>query len=197
MAGTYPATPYFQAVNFKVNTPTLKTETLSGKTRRVGMGHSYYTFSVKYNNLTRYDAGPILGFLSQQYGSLESFQIVLPDMSYSKQSGQTAHTVTTAAGASRGDDSVTVSGPTTGENLLRAGDFFKFSNHSKVYMCAVTWTTGNPLYFSGSLVADVPLGTQLTITAVPFTVTLANDVQEYETGIGGITNMSLDMREVW
>lgn len=197
MAGTYPATPYFQAVNFKVNTPTLKTETLSGKTRRVGMGHSYYTFSVKYSALTRYEAGPVLGFISQQYGSLETFQIVLPDMSYSKQSNQTSNTVSTSAAASRGADQVTITGVGAGQSLLRAGDFFKFSNHSKVYMCAVTWTTGQPLYFSGSLVADVPSGTTLTITAVPFTVTLANDVQEYEVGIGGMTNISLDMRETW
>lgn len=197
MSGTFPASPAFSAVNFKINTPTLVTQTNSGKSRRVGMGHSYYTFSVKYTNLTRSDQGPIVGFISQQYGPLESFQVVLPELSYSKVANQTTTVVTTSASVLAGVDQVAVTGVGSGKNLLRAGDFFKFANHSKVYMCAVTWTTGNPLYFSGSLVADVPSGTQIIYTAVPFTVILENEVQQYDVGIGGMTNMSLDMRETW
>lgn len=197
MSGTFPTSPAFNAVNFKINTPTLVTQTNSGKSRRVGMGHSYYSFSVKYNNLTRSDQGPIVGFISQQYGPLESFQVVLPELSYSKVANQTTTVVTTSASVLAGVDQVTVTGVGSGKNLLRAGDFFKFANHSKVYMCAVTWTTGQPLYFSGSLVADVPSGTQIIYTAVPFTVILENEVQQYDVGIGGMTNMSLDMRETW
>ncbi len=54
MSGTFPSSPGFQAVNFKINTPTLTSETLSGKKRRVGMGHSYYTFTVKFPNQTSF-----------------------------------------------------------------------------------------------------------------------------------------------
>ena len=197
MSGTYPASPAFSAVDFKINTPTLVTQTNSGKSRRVGMGHSFYTFSVKYSNLTRSDTGPIIGFVAQQYGALESFQIVLPEISTSKVGDQTTSTVTTSATVAAGVDQVSVTGVTAGKNLLRAGDYFKFANHSKVYMCTVTWTSGNPLYFSGSLVSAVPSGTQIIYNAVPFTVILENGVQEYSTGIGGITSLSLDMRETW
>lgn len=197
MSGTYPASPAFNAVNFKINTPTLVTTTTSGKSRRVGMGHSFYTFSVKYNNITRYDYGPVAGFIAQQYGPLESFQIVLPEVSYTKVGDQTTTTVTTSASVLAGVDQVAVTGVATGKNLLRAGDFFKFSNHSKVYICTVTWTTGQPLFFSGSLVKDVPSGTSLVINAVPFTVILDNAVQEFGVGIGGITQLQLDMKETW
>ena len=197
MSGTYPSSPSFQAVNFKINTPTLTTMTNSGKSRRVGQGHSYYSFAVKYGNLTRYDAGPIVGFVAQQYGPLESFQIVLPELSYSKVGNQTTATVTTSSAYAAGVDQVNVSGVEAGKNLLRAGDFFKFSNHSKVYMCTVTWTVGTPLYFSGSLVKDVPSGTQIVYNAVPFTVILENGIQQYDVGMGGMTSMSLDMRETW
>lgn len=197
MSGTFPASPSFQAVNFKINTPTLTTMTNSGKSRRVGMGHSYYSFTVKYGNLTRYDMGPIVGFVAEQYGPLESFQIVLPELSYSKVGNQTTTTVTTSSAYTAGVDHVVVSGVGSGKNLLRAGDFFKFANHSKVYMCTTTWTVGNPLYFSGSLVADVPSGTQIIYNEVPFTVILENGIQQYDVGIGGITSMSLDMRETW
>jgi hypothetical protein len=199
MSGTYPYDPKFNAINFKINTPVIKTQTISGKSRRVAMGHSFYTFQVKYNNLTKYDAGPVLGFIAEQYGSLETFQIVLPEISYSKlgQGSQTISTVTTSAAALAGVDNVAVTGVTSGKYLLRAGDFFKFSNHTKVYMCTTSWTTGQPLYFSGSLVADVPSGTQIIYTAVPFTVILDGEAQQYDVGIGGIVNMSLDMRESW
>lgn len=193
----YPVSPAFNAVNFKINTPTLMTQTNSGMTRRVGMGHSYYSFTVKYANLTRYDYGPIAGYISQLYGPLESFEIILPELSYSKATNQTSTTVTTSAVASAGADNVAVTGVGSGKNLLRAGDFFKFANHSKVYMCTTTWTTGNPLFFSGSLVKDVPSGTALVINEVPFTVILDGEAQEVEVGIGGITQIQLNMREVW
>jgi len=193
----YPQNPAFNAVNFRINTPTLITNTVSGKSRRVGMGHSFYTFTVKYAALTRYEYGPIAGYISQLYGPMESFEIIVPEMSYSKVGNQTTSTVTTSAAVLAGVDSVPVTGVTTGKNLLRAGDFFKFSNHSKVYMCATTWTAGNPLYFSGSLVKDVPSGTSIVYNEVPFTCILDNTVQEFSVGVGGITQVQLDLKETW
>ena len=139
MSGTYPSSPAFNTVNFKINTPVIKTTTLSGKSRRVAQGHSFYTFEAKYNNISKYDAGPVVGFISQQYGSLETFQIVLPEISYSKVGNQTTGSVTTTATVAAGVDHVSVTGVTSGKNLLRAGDFFKFANHSKVYMCSFLW----------------------------------------------------------
>jgi len=197
MSGTYPSSPAFNTVNFKINTPVIKTTTLSGKSRRVAQGHSFYTFEAKYNNISKYDAGPVVGFISQQYGSLETFQIVLPEISYSKVGNQTTGSVTTTATVAAGVDHVSVTGVTSGKNLLRAGDFFKFANHSKVYMCSVTWTTGQPLYFSGSLVTAVPSGTALVIDAVPFTVILDSELQEVDVGIGGITQLNVSLRETW
>lgn len=198
MSGTYPENPTFQTVGFKINTPTLSSETLSGKTNRVGMGHSFYTFSAQYNNMTDYDLGPIIGFIAAQYGPLEDFQIHLPRISFTKAGNQTTNSVTTTASATTGNNSVTITGAGAGETVLLAGDFFKFNNHSKVYMCTSDFTYGDTtLYFSGSLVADVPSGTALTITDVPFTVILDNEVQEFQVGLGGISTLQLDFREVW
>lgn len=196
MSGTYPSTA-FTTVGFKINTPTLVTRTNSGQSRRVGQGHSFYSFSIKHPSLTRFEYGPIAGFIAAQYGPLESFQIILPEISFTKLANQTSSTVTTSAAFAAGVEQVTVSGVTTGKDLLRAGDFFKFANHSKVYMCTQTWALGEPLHFSGSLVKDVPSGTALVITNVPFTVTFENEVQEFEVGIGGITQVQLDLRETW
>jgi hypothetical protein len=197
MAGTYPQTVAFETVNFRINTPTLVSETLVGKQRRVGLGISYYTFTAKYSNVTAYDMGEVLGFVAKQYGPLESFQIALPRISYTKSTNQTATTVSTSAAATTGQNSVSVTGVASGKELLKAGDYFKFNNHSKVYMCVNDWSAGQQLFFSGSLVADVPSGTQLTINAVPFTVIMDNEIQEYSVGAGGVSTMSIEFREVW
>lgn len=197
MSGTYPTNPTFQTVEFKINTPTLITQSLSGKTQRVAMGHSFYTFGAQYNNMTDFDMGPILGFLAAQLGPFDDFQIVLPRISFSKSGNQTTTVVTTTQERTSGQNSVTVTGVAAGKQLLLAGDFFKFANHSKVYMCTSDHVPGAPLSFSGSLVNPVPSGTELTITSVPFTVTVDNDVQQFQVGLGGISNLQVDFREAF
>ena len=203
---TYPVSPVapsFTAVNFKVNTPTLITRTTSGMTRRIGQGHSYYSFTVQHKNLTRFEAGPVLGFVAQQFGPMDPFNIILPELSYSKTTNQTRTTVTTSAAAAVGATSVAITGVAIGKELLRAGDFFQFANHTKVYMCTSTWdglSPGNPLEFSGGLVQAVPSGTAINYGGtepIRFRVILENEVQQWDTGVGGIVNISLDMREVW
>ena len=53
------------------------------------------------------------------------------------------------------------------------------------------------LNFAGGVVAAVPVGTGITTTAVPFTVCLDSSVQEYSVSYGGMSTMSLGLREVW
>jgi hypothetical protein len=201
MSGTYPAAPAFETVGFKINTPTLVTDTFAGKRRRVGLGISFYSFSAKYSNITEYNFGPILGFVAAQYGPLESFQIVLPKISYSKSLNPPSTTPATSASLAAGSNSVTLSNCGASKTVLAAGDFFKFANHTKVYMAmndVTSNSSGNAtLTFSGSAVSSVPSGTNLTITEVPFTVVLENEIQEYSVSSGGISTMSIDFREVW
>jgi hypothetical protein len=215
MSGTFPSTPKFESVNFKINTPGLVTKTMSGKSRRVNQGHSFYSFTAKYPSITRGDLGTITGFMSQQLGSQYSFQIVLPEISYTKLATQVASATVSGGtdalgggifGYLAGKTQLTVTVPATG-NVLKAGDFFKFNHAStpttsltKVYMCATSLvvssgTTGT-LAFSGGLVDNIPNGTALTITAVPFTVILEN-TNQFEVGLGGISSLSIEMTEVW
>jgi hypothetical protein len=202
ISSTFPTTPSFRAVNFKVNTPSQTTETFSGKIRRVGFGISYYSFEVEYGNLTPIDAGTVQGFVAQTFGPQLSFEILLPEISYSKLSTlQTSRNVYSSGQTAAGAKSVSVTNATPGDFILAAGDMFKFLNHSKVYMCVAPCQadlSGNAtLFFSGGLVSNVPNLTPLIITAVPFTCVLDNDLQEWTVGAGGITSMSLSMREVW
>lgn len=204
LATQYPTTPSFSAVNFRINTPTQATETFSGKIRRTGFGLSYYSFDVQYPSLTPLEAGTVQGFVSQAFGSQLSFKIVLPQLSTTKLSNQTTEIPYVAAGSGNGlagAKSVQITGCGANKPVLAAGDFFKFNNHDKVYMCTAPCTSsslGNAtLYFSGGLVADSLGGTSLTINNVPFTCILAENIQEFSVGFGGITNTTLAMREVW
>jgi hypothetical protein len=197
----FPTDPVGSAVNFKINTPTQLTETMSGKIRRIGMGVSYYSWEMSYTNLTPLQAGSITGYLGQALGPQFSFEIILPRVSQSKAPNQTPNTPVTLAGASIGANNVGLTGLGANRNVLAAGDFFRFNNHTKVYMCVapcVSNSSGNAtLFFSCPLVQAVPGGTNVTINNVPFTAILEEEAQEWEIGFGGITNLSLAMREVY
>lgn len=201
LATQYPTSPSYVSVNFSTNTPTQISNTMSGKLRRVGMGVSFYSWEVRYQNLTRLQAGTVKGYLSQALGPQFSFEILLPTISYSALAVQTASTPRTSGSTAIGATSVSLTNCGASANVLAAGDYFKFANHSKVYQCVAPCTangSGNAtLFFSGPLVQAVASNVNLTITAVPFTAVLAEEVQEWEAGVGGITNLAVAMREVW
>jgi hypothetical protein len=202
--GQFPQTPSFQAINFRINTPTITSETTSGKIRRVGQGHSFYTFEVKYPSLTASQLGEVTGFVATAMGPMFSFEIVLPELSNSKAAAAaTANNVCTVSQTvNPGDRYVVLSNCPTDTMILRAGDFFRFNTHSKVYMATQDIISGGAgtanLSFSGHAVTSVPAGTKLWLTnGVPFTVILDSPEQTFDVSYGGISTLSLSMREVW
>jgi hypothetical protein len=203
LATQWPATPEGNAVNFKINTPTQTTETFSGKMRRVGLGVSYYSWEMRWTNLKPLDAGTINGYSAQALGQQFSFEIVIPKVSFTKLTDQTGNTPVVATSISVGATSVQLSGCGANRNVLAAGDYFKFQNHTKVYMCVSPCVSNGSgvatLFFSGPCVngTGVAAGQTVRINQVPFTAIMDEEAQEYEVGIGGITNMSIAMREIW
>jgi hypothetical protein len=207
--GQYPTTPEFESVTITTVTPGYQTETMAGKVRRVAQGHSYYTWEAKYPSLTPYEAGRVQGFLAQAMGPFLSFEIVLPEISYSNNLlAATANaSLVTANAITAGSKGVLVknSGLLQGDTFMYAGDFFKFggnfSGNSKVYMCTQdvsVFANGNAFIgFSGSAVSNVSINTPVTINAVPFTAIISEDSQQYSVGSAGITTMTVKMREVW
>jgi hypothetical protein len=206
MSGTFPATPQPTAVKFNLETPVLKTQSLSGKTRRVAMGIQYYSFTARYSSMTKETLGPVQAFIASQYGGYDSFQYVIPKVSYRK----ATDTITTTPYATLAGSTATtyIAGSTaikvatdTNKSVLKAGDFFKFDGHSKVYMINADWNSGSTgtttISFTPALVNDVANAETLIIDAVPFTVILNNEVQSFDHGIGGIATFDLDFREVW
>lgn len=201
LAGFFPNTPGFSAIDFTVNAPTLTSETNSGKTRRVGYGHQFYSWKLSYPPLSQSQLAPTAGFLAQTYGPLLSFEIVLPEISYTSLAGQTTQTIQTSQTRAVGEKDVTITGASGIENILAAGDFFKFSGHSKVYQCVANCTSASDgtatLYFAGGLTTALASGETLTITQVPFTAVRENDAHQVTVGLGGLSQLQIDMRETW
>ena len=201
LAGFFPNTPGFSAIDFTVNAPTLTTETNSGKTRRVGYGHQFYSWKLSYPPLSQSQLAPTAGFLAQTYGPLLSFEIVLPEISYTSLAGQTTQTIQTSQTRAVGEKDVTIAGASGIENILAAGDFFKFSGHSKVYQCVANCTSASDgtatLYFAGGLTTALASAETLTITQTPFTAVRENDAHQVTVGLGGLSQLQIDMRETW
>lgn len=199
--GQFPTTPSFQSINFKINTPSIVSETNSGKVRRVGYGHSYYTFDVKYPSLTASQLGEVTGFIATAMGPMFSFEIVLPELSVSKAAVTTANNAPTSGTVAVGQKYANLSSLPNSTTVLKAGDFFRFNNHSKVYMVTQDCTSSGSgtanLQFSGACVSSVPSGTRIWTNGVPFTAILTNPEQAFEAGYGGISTLSLSMREIW
>ncbi len=212
----------FSAVEFKINNPVVTTESISGKVRRGSMGHSFYTFTVKYPTVTRLKMSTLMGYLAQTQGQLYAFDIVLPSISYTKLDNQITGNVTvtggtdtwtengtTKTGYKAGATQITVSG--SNGDLFAGGDVFRFNDlnypgtdssnkHLKVYMATneVTITDGSAVvYFSGALVDNVPNGTLITYTAVPFQVILNEPEQTFSAGQGGLGTLEFTCKEVW
>jgi uncharacterized secreted protein with C-terminal beta-propeller domain len=203
MSGTYPASPEFTSVDFKITTPVQTTETVNGRKRRSGFGVSYYTFTGKYSSLTPSQAATVTSFIAKQYGQVESFQIVLPKICDNKAAdfAQAVGNAKVKTAATKGAFSVALKGLGVSKAVFKAGDFFKFANHSKVYMVTDDVTSNSSgeatLFFSAKLVVNVVVDEVLTINAVPFTVILDQDVDEFTVANGGMTNIEVSFREVW
>ena len=88
------------------------------------------------------------------------------------------------------------------EKPIKAGEFFKFANHNKVYMATadltLTASGGNfdgTLTFYPALQTAVAVSEVITYTSVPFTVRLASD-PGLNIGLELFGGMQMDLKEV-
>jgi hypothetical protein len=174
MSGTFPSSVGFTGVNFRAVNFNLSSESTSGRVQVRNRGGQKFAFTASFPPMKREDFGPIDGFMAGQSGSLESFQIVIPVISYT--SGNASGSVTANGGASAGATSTNIAGLS---GIMKAGDVFKFNGHSKVYKVTEDRASSGALNFSPPLVQPVSNGQGITYTAVPFTVRMANDIVEW------------------
>jgi hypothetical protein len=193
MSGTYPSSPGFTAVGFKIKTYSLKSESISGRIQVRSIGSSKFEFSASYPPMTASEFNPVLAFVTAQEGMKETFQITLPQISYKTGNASGAVRVNTGTTLAVGTGLIPVDGLS---GTLKAGDMIKFSGHSKVYMVKSDLTGSGNLDITPTLKTAVVDDAVVTYDAVPFTVRLSNAVQEFSVDVSGHRSYEVDFIEV-
>jgi len=198
MAGLLPTTPAFQSVNIKNNQPSLVSISTSGRKQVKSQQAQFWSFTAVYPPMTRTQFGSIAGHLAKQRGALNDFTVRLPE--YSTTSGAlTTEPVTLTNSESVGATQIELtSGSLNMTGALKAGDFVRFENFTKVYMVTedVDFVGGSATMNiePGLLNASVS-GDTLDYKDVEFTVFLESNVQEFQTGLANLVRFEFDMRE--
>ena len=190
MAGIYPTTPEFQAVNLKSTHNNLKSTTISGRVQVRTIGGQKWEFSAKYNPMTRAEFQPVFAFVTSQQGSLGTFTIVPPVVGST--SGTATGTALVNGATSAGATSVPVDGFT---GTIKAGDFVRFG-HTKVYMVTADIDGAGDLSIEPALITGVSNDETMTYNGVAFTMRLRNDVQQYGISQFEYYTYEVDMEEV-
>ena len=190
MSGTYPASPIFKSVGFKSQHYNLSSESISGRTQVRNIGGQRFEFSAQYSRLSRSEFAPVIAFVMAQRGMAETFNVVLPQISF--KTGDALGAVSTSASEAIGQTVISIDGLT---NTLKAGDMIKFDNHSKVYMIVADLTGSGNLSIQPALRIAVPNNTAVVYDGVPFLVRLNNDVQEYSLGSASLLDYEVDFIE--
>ena len=176
MAGAFPiSTAQFQSLGIRSIQNTIISKSQSGKKLARQVDGQRWSFTARIITAKRSDVyGQLMAFIIKQRSGKENFTIVPPEVEDARGTASGTPTGT----ASAGDTSITLGGSGTG--TLKAGDFIKFSNHSKVYMVVEDQNDIS----TGTLTIEPPLITAVSSTDiqydnVPFTVYLTNDIQEF------------------
>jgi len=190
MAGTYPTTPEFQAINLKSTHNNVKSTTVSGRVQVRSIGGQKWAFSAKYNPMTRAEFQPVFAFVTSQQGMLGTFGIVPPVIGST--SGSATGTALVNGSTSAGVTSVPVDG-FTGD--IKAGDFVKFA-HGKVYMVTADRDGAGNISIEPALISAVSDNETMTYNSVSFTMRMTNDVQSYSLSQFEYYTYEVDMEEV-
>jgi len=199
MSGTFP-TAGFNTLEFKSNTQTRTTQTLSGRVQRAQINSQYFSFKLVSPPLTRAEYMPIMAFVMKQGGKFDSFTVVPPLISST--TGTASGTITCAElTTSDYDNSATSSNvPVSGgTGTLKTGDLIKFSNHDKVYMLTddvnLDGSTIDTLPIFPSLRTATTSSTTVQYNSVPFKVFLTSDQQSFNVGNPELFTYEINVRE--
>ncbi|MCP4799324.1 MAG: hypothetical protein GY893_05185 [bacterium] len=150
--------------------------------------------------MTRAEFAPIYAFSVKQKGQYETFTYVPPTISTTRgDSGETI--LVDDTGVVAGDTSCDIDGMTVStSNILRAGDFIKFSDHTKVYMVTEDVTSDGSgeatLNFHPAAVQAIATNSTISIASVPFNVSFQDDVREFGTNYSNLYSYEIALIEV-
>lgn len=190
MSGTYPTDPEFQAINVSSKHRNALSESISGRVQARAIGGQQFTFTAKYNPMTRAEMMPVFAFVMSQQGRIGTFSITPPVISDT--SGTATGSMLVNGAHTAGDSTIAVDGFT---GTIKAGDFIKFANHDKVYMVTADLSGAGTMSIEPAITSDLSDNEAVTYNSVPFKMRLNNDVQEYNLASNEYFEYEIDMIE--
>ena len=200
MSGTFPSSPAASDVSVQSIEPTLVSTTISLKRQVRSRGGQRWLLNVSFPPMTRAEFAPIYAFSVKQKGQYETFTYVPPTISTTRgDSGETI--LVDDTGVVAGDTSCDIDGMTVStSNILRAGDFIKFSDHTKVYMVTEDVSSDGSgeatLNFHPAAVQAIATNSTISIASVPFNVSFQDDVREFGTNYSNLYSYEIALIEV-
>jgi len=199
MSGVFPSTPTTRDVVISSQQNTIVTTTASGRRQARQIDGQRFKLTLRFPVMTRAEFAPIIAFIMKQRSQLESFTYTPATMEDTLGSAST--TISTNGAVSAGATTASVDGMTVSTNgILKAGDFFRFTGQTKVYM-AVSDLNSNASG-AGTLTFEPPLRTAVSDNTViiynnvDFTVGLTSDIQEFNIGTSLYYQYEVDLIEV-
>lgn len=155
--------------------------------------------NVSFPPMTRAEFAPIYAFSVKQKGQYETFTYVPPTISTTR--GSSGETPVIDGTVSVGSTSASVDGLTAStSNILRSGDFIKFSDHDKVYMVTADMSSDESgdatLEFHPSAVQAINDDATVSVASVPFKVSFQDDVREFGTNYTNLYSYEIALIEV-
>ena len=199
MSGQLPTTPVFNAFNFKDESNTLISLSDSGRRFARKIDNQRWKFTCKYVNLTRAEFAPILAFITKQRGQKETFTVIPPKIKDAL--GSETTTISVNGAHTAGDTTIAIDGfNADSAGSLKAGDFIKFANHTKVYMVVADVTPSSnaaTVTIEPPIIENLANDETVTYDDVPFTVYLDTRVQQYDLGFNDKYNYEFDVCEAF
>lgn len=209
MSGTFPTSPKAASVSVTSLSQTLVSTTHSFKEQRRVRGGQRWMLDLTFPPMTRAEFAPIYAFIVDQRGQAETFTYTPPVIGTTQ--GDSPDTDSPAVNSPdvdseavpvlAGSSTIPTDGWSNSITALKAGDFIRFSNHSKVYMVNADVTSDASgeadVTITPPLKANLADNDTITVYDVPFTVRLDSDSAQFDVSPSKLYNLKVSMLEVF
>jgi len=198
MSGQFPTSPVAKSANVGSAQNTIVSVTTSGRVQARQIDGQKFTITLDYAPMSRSNFAPIKAFIMKQRAKLNTFTVIPPIVSNAQ--GLASGTISVDGAISAGATTCTIDGMATStSDILKAGDYFRFTGQDKVYMAVADLdadgTGEGTLTFEPPLRSDVANDIALVYDNVDFTVRLSNDIQEYSIVTNDLYKYQIDLIE--
>jgi len=198
MSGQFPISPVAKGAKVGSQQNTIVSVTTSGRVQTRQIDGQKFPITLDYAPMSRSSFAPIKAFIMKQRAKLNTFTVIPPIVSNAQ--GVASGTISVDGAISAGATTCTIDGMATStSDILKAGDYFRFTGQDKVYMAVADLdadgTGEGTLTFEPPLRSDVANDIALVYDNVDFTVRLSNDIQEYSIVTNDLYKYQIDLIE--